>query len=318
MMSNAPEAEPHPLDALAEANRPWWSRYSYHGEFPLSSVASSMLHLLLVVLVVLMAARHLYNYDRTPPAVGVVDVADDAPAPGNANDLPGGGLQSNTAQKPSETPPKDTPDTEIKKVEAPEKLDTELPVTDIGTEFQAIDQKMTEAESKLNSALDQLRDNQNAEGSGSEGEGKGGSGGSGRGARAARWILMFNTRSPNDYLSQLDGLGATVAFPRSGNDYLYIYNPSSNPRQETRSLAGESRINWVDRDARSVTGVCRVLDVPVAPFMLSFLPRELEDRLLTLELGYQGLREEQIRSTTFEVVQRGGGYDVIVARQIKR
>ncbi len=314
-MSNASETKPHPLDELVEANRPWWSRYSRHGEFPLSSVTSSVLHLMLILIVLVVATRPLFNYDRTPPAVGVVDVADDAPAPGNANDLPGGGLQSSAAQKQPETPPEDTPDTKIKEPAKPEKLETKLPESDVGTEFEAIDQQMDEAESKLASALDQLRENQNGTGGGSEGEGKGGSGGSGRGARAARWILMFNTRSIPDYLAQLEGLGATIAFPRSGNEYLYVFNPSSNPRQETRSLAGESRINWVDRDARSVTGVCRALGVPEAPFMLSFLPRELEDRLLTLELGYQGLKEEQIRSTTFEVVQRGGGYDVLVANQ---
>jgi hypothetical protein len=148
---------------------------------------------------------------------------------------------------------------------------------------------------------------------------KGSRGGSGRDARAARWILKFNTRSVRDYLVQLDGLGIAIAFPQKGDKFLYFFSASSpNRTSEIRSVAGESRLSWPDRNAALLAPVCRELGIPVAPLMLLFLPVELEERFLKLELGYNNLEEDQIESTTFEVVRRGGRYDVMVVTQEAR
>jgi hypothetical protein len=321
--SQAPDSKPsnpidEPLDELTQANEPWWWRYSHHGEFPWSTVTSVVLHLFLVLLLVA-AAAPLFTYDRTPPTVDVIDVADDLPAPGSANDLPGGGVEADAGEDVSKDVPKDTPTPPIDDIPKPKALDEAVPPADTGTQIDQLDDQLRDAQNRLNRALDQLRKNQNQAGGGSAGPGRGGSGGTGRGARAARWILKFNTRSPHDYLAQIDGLGAEIAFPQMGNEFLYFRNPgSSNASSERRSLAGETRINWVDRDPESVANVCSALGIPTTPFMLAFLPRQLEERLLKLELAYNGLEEHEILSTTFEVVHRGGGYDVIVANQVPR
>jgi hypothetical protein len=62
--------------------------------------------------------------------------------------------------------------------------------------------------------------------------------------------------------------------------------------------------------------MAKLLGVPSAPFMVVFLPRPLEDKMLKLELAFQGARsEDEIAQTEFEAVPRGGGYDVIVIDQ---
>ncbi|NQT14911.1 MAG: hypothetical protein HQ582_19305 [Planctomycetes bacterium] len=318
MTSKVPDPFGKPLEELSEANRPWWRRYSHHGEFPWSTVVSCVLHLFILLLIAA-ATAPLLKYDRTPPSVDVVYAGEDTPAPGNADDLPGGSLEEGAAEEVTEEVPDEMTETEVDEVTEPKPLDPQVNPLAPSLELAPLEEQMKEAQERLNRAQEQLRKNQDGSGGGSSGPGRGGSGGSGRGARASRWVLKFNTRATQDYLAQLDGLGASIAFPQSGNEFLYIYNPSSsNPRQERRSLAGENRINWVDRDRETVTAVCSALKVSVAPFMLAFLPVEMEERLLRLELAYNNLEEDEILSTTFEVVHRGGKYDAIVASQRAR
>jgi len=318
MRSKSPDPFEQSLEDLAEANRPWWRRHSHHGEFPWSTVMSCVLHLF-ILLMIAAAAAPLLRYDRTPPAVDVVYVVDDLPAPGEADDLPGSALEDGAAEEMADDVPEEMAEAEFDQVTEPKLLDPEVDPLTPGSELAPLEQQMKEALERLNRAQEQLRENQEGSGGGSSGAGKGGSGGSGRGARAARWVLKFNTRAAQDYLAQLDGLGASIAFPQSGNEYLYVFNPSSeNARRERRSLAGENRINWVDRDRESVTAVCSALKIPVAPFMLAFLPMAREERLLRQELAYNNLEEDEILSTTFEVVHRGGKYDTIVASQQAR
>jgi hypothetical protein len=50
--------------------------------------------------------------------------------------------------------------------------------------------------------------------------------------------------------------------------------------------------------------------------MIMFLPLELENRMLELELAYMGTKaEEDIAQTHFQVVRAGGGFDVQVSSQ---
>jgi hypothetical protein len=67
-----------------------------------------------------------------------------------------------------------------------------------------------------------------------------------------------------------------------------------------------------------VAAVCRTLGIDVSPMMIAFLPLKLEDRMLQLELAYNNLGEDQIASTHFECVVRGGKYDVVVVHQISK
>ena len=124
MMSDVPNPYEEPLQELTEANQPWWRRYSRHGEFPWSTVMSFAMHLF-ILLVIAVAAVPLLNYDRTPPAVDVVYVADDAPAPGSAADLPGGSLEEGAAETPDEAVPDEMPETQIDQLPEPQQIDRE-------------------------------------------------------------------------------------------------------------------------------------------------------------------------------------------------
>ena len=144
----------------------------------------------------------------------------------------------------------------------------------------------------------------------------GGGSGGGRAGRAARWVLQFNTSAASEYLSQLGGLGAEVAFPQQGDSYLYFSNLGGSPTSSTRDLSSESRIYWMDSDPRSYRSVAARLNVPSPPFMVAFLPAALEEKMLKLEKAYKGVQDEdKIAQTVFECVRRGGGYDVIVVDQ---
>ena len=85
-----------------------------------------------------------------------------------------------------------------------------------------------------------------------------------------------------------------------------------------KDLSSETRLFWVDERPESYQAVARELGVNDAPFMVAFMPLELETKMLDLELRYGNLAEEDIASTQFEVVRRGSAYDVIVVRQVPR
>ncbi len=148
------------------------------------------------------------------------------------------------------------------------------------------------------------------------GGGGGGGGGTGRAGRAARWVLKFNYSNANHYLSQLGGLGAAIAFPQRGDQWLYFTDLAGSPSRSVRDLSGEDRIFWINEDPASAGVVAQSLGIgPVTP-MLAFLPVELEQRMLKMELAYKGAAsEDDIIQTVFECVARGGGFDVIVVDQ---
>ena len=318
------------LDGLVEIGQPWWKRYSAHGEFPWSTVTSLVFHAFLVVLILVLSKR-MVTRDPLPPAVDSIVVGDDSEAPagdpgpgegpGKGDGLPVEDTPAKPEEKLPDTPPKELPKTDVQKV-APDPKDLMPPLPDPNAQPPP-DKDDDKAFDRIKEIRERLANNIGAKsskkGTGPAGGGAGGSGAKGRGARPARWVLRFSTSSAQNYLAQLDGLGATVAFPLRGDKYLYFYNASSSDRRsEQRDLANDNRLYWIDGKPESVQRVTQFLGdarVARAPCMVAFLPVELEDRMLKLELAYQNRQEDEILSTEFEVVTRGGKYDVFVARQ---
>lgn len=298
----------------------FWTLYSPRGEFPLSSTASVVLHLLAVLLIILIG-RLVLTKPVEPPGVDVLQVSPDpiaAPDVG-AGDGPQSeetleGAQKDAEESLAQTPPSE----EIAAVDEAVKSDVDVPDTQ-GQKQQA-KRKAQQAKSAAQSARERLeaaknRLQENLGGSG----GGGGRGPTGRAARVARWILRFDTTNARDYLNQLGGLGAQIAFPDRGEKYLYFSNLASpTPKRELKDFSNETQLYWIDENPESVAMVCQYLRVQNSGFFLAFLPRELEERMLRMELAYMNLAEEEIASTTFRVVRRGGGYDVQVERQIPR
>lgn len=167
---------------------------------------------------------------------------------------------------------------------------------------------------------------------GGSGDGKGKGTGSGRGEgkgtlskrekRNIRWTLLFNTSSARDYVSQLQGLGAFLAFPvgqgQQGLDYAVVRDLSSRPVKMAREdIYQLNRIRWFDDNPESVGGVMSVLGIRLPappPHFIAFMPQELEDKLLELELKYlkkkdRNRTEDDIKETKFRLNRRGKEYE---------
>jgi len=289
-------------------------------------------------------ATPLFRSDPLPPAVDSVALIDGEGGPAGAGGEGGEGggegegpageaaqpeAALNDVPKPAPVDP-----VEVAKVEKPDPKqpppDVVLPPTDV----LPGEERVEEARVRITAARAALANRftpPGKSGGGGAGTGKGGTGGTGsgsggdgsgtgRGGRVARWILKFRTTSTADYLEQLEGLGATLGLPLAGergDRWRFFDRPASaKDRWSDRDLSGESRIHWVDENAQNARSISLALNVPAAPFFVAFLPPELENRMLELELNYQNRREDEIRSTTFEVLRRGGKYDVMVLKQV--
>ncbi len=284
-----------------------------------SAGASFAFHFCLVMLAPLFQAM-MEPAETLPVEVGVVQVAE---ATSDASDVTEGLPGSEDALELSaETDMSDMPtDVSMENMEEVQQIDVTSPEVDVDSlieEAQTMRQEATDAAAAARAAAKSATDklNENLGGKPGGGTSTGGGGGTGRAGRAARWVLRFNTSSPQNYLAQMGGLGAEVAFPQRGDQYVYFSNLDSTPTKTVRDLAQENRIFWIDQNRGSFGGVAKTLGVPSAPMMLALMPTELEQRMTKLELAFKGAAsEEQIIQTVFECVSRGGGYDVIVVDQ---
>lgn len=318
-MADAPQELKEQEERLVSVpEETFWSLYSPKGEFPLSSTASIVLHLLLVLLIILVG-RLVLKKPVEPPGVDVLVVSPEptaAPDQGAEEAAP-----SEETLEPAEDKGEDTLEEPMPIEEAAavdDRPESKVEILDAEGQKQNVKRKAQEASEAAKSARDRLaaaksRLNENLGGAG------GGTGPTGRAARVARWILRFEATDVRNYLAQMGGLGAQIAFPSRGDKFLYFSNlDSPTPKQELRDLASETQLYWVDENPQSVAMVCQYLGVPNNGFFLAFLPRALEERMLKMELAYMNLAEEDIASTTFRVVRRGSGYDVQVESQIPR
>src|SRR5262249_52592238 len=140
--------------------------------------------------------------------------------------------------------------------------------------------------------------------------------------RVLRWAMTFNTLNGADYLNQLHGLGAIVPIPLPGGGKRFkiprvLKSPAAAREEDISTI---NRIYWVDDKPQSVNSLCTALrEHPVPPYFVAFFPQELEKRLLQLELDemerrYKKRNEEDIHETKFDVIRKGGAYDVRVRR----
>jgi hypothetical protein len=168
------------------------------------------------------------------------------------------------------------------------------------------------------------------------GKGRGGSGSGGgkdtgegkqnlspREKRMLRWTLKFDTRSGEDYVRQLRGLGAILAIPvkevkGQPPEYKIVRDLWKRPAQLLdEDISKIKRIYWVDDNPRSVMEVMNVLQVRLRPsHFIAFMPVELEMfELVELEHAYKGLAEDQILETKFRIVESGGTFRPEVMEQ---
>lgn len=276
-----------------------------------SGMVSFVFHFCLFLILPFLSSM-VRSEDKLPPSVDVVQVIDASSTGSQAfDDLPAG-LETQEDDSAGEMPVELEPTPKLDQ-SIPKAAETELEFDPSANSQQVADALAAArqaAAAASAAAAGQLDQNLGGTSSG------GGSGGTGRAGRAARWVLRFNTRTPRDYLGQLGGLGADVAFPDRGEQYRYFTNLSGTPQSSVKSLDREGRIYWIDQD--TFQQVAQHLGVS-APMMIAFLPLALEEKMSKLEMARareRGVsREEDIRQTVFECVRRGGSFDVIVVDQ---
>jgi hypothetical protein len=322
----------------------FWKKYSAHHEFPLSLSSSIFLHVLgFVLLGGFLFAFFGWNQDKKLDVDTVVIAGGGGNPNGVGNGLGSGVLPSKEAVDDKDRPQPERVAENINKEQLtkPEAQKPELPPLSPNG-LRPIEDPSA-ANTKLGAIGTQLREKIAGAiaGKGQGGPGSGGGQGSGTGTgignasgpgrgnltqrekRQMRWTMLFNTRSGEDYVDQLIGLGAILAIPAGPNhEYLVIRNldrrhgPIQPERENLRDL---NRIYWVDNKPQSVYSLARALGIrPVPEHFVAFFPQELEKELAEKELQYKGNKEEDIEETVFQVRRVGNRYEPVVVEQRRR
>lgn len=292
----------------------WLEENSPRHEAEYSGILSAIFHFCLLMILSLIAGWQ--HEQHSAPAVDVIAVSDaSSSADASADDLPGNdSLEMTTETEEFPFPQFDHPQETLQQVD-PTKIETDVSSATESLQSNVAEQARKAAQAAA--ALDGLNQQLNNAAGGAPATGATGSGSSGRAGRAARWILRFDTRSPRHYIEQLEGLGAELAFPETGDQWRYFDNlTAASPTTSLRDLSRETRIYWVDQNPQTYRAVGNLLGARDAPMMVVFLPIVLEQRMLEMELNYMGRKEEEdILQTEFVVVRRGGKLDVQVQSQ---
>jgi hypothetical protein len=341
---NAPKAKP-----LIPPEEQFWQRYSPHHEAPLSGIGSFALHFLIAGFLLVAGYLGWLSLGNRPKAVETDTVS---------IDHGGGGRRSGTEDAPKDagsskevaamaspeenkTPPtsEQRPDLQPLPSEPlqppPTSDDTQRFVRDQNSSLQKYDN----LDKSLQEAL-RLRESTGPAPKGQGGAGTGGGEGSGTGKaegsgigdkngklssrekRMLRWTMQFDTRSGQDYLRQLRGLGAILAIPkdRSGKDFWIIRDLGSRPPPLLdEDVSTIQRIFWIDDKPHSVASIMRALGLNLTPDrFVAFMPEELEQKLFDLELRYRGLKEDDIEETIFQVRLLRDKYVPFVVRQSEK
>jgi hypothetical protein len=138
--------------------------------------------------------------------------------------------------------------------------------------------------------------------------------------RMLRWSVKFKTYDARDYIRQLQGFGAILAFPAGREQegrYLVLRDLSQPRSAREEDVTSLDRIFWVDNVRRSVDSLCDALSLPRTREFVAFFPKSVEDRFLQVELAYLKQvhrleNEDLIEQTEFEIIEVGGRFDVQV------
>jgi hypothetical protein len=352
MSSNTPVAKEGKTPSAAKARRKppedsFWKHYSPHHEFPLSLLSSAMLHAIGITFLLLVAFGIILAFRANNPvpfeAVRLADTGGGGGRKTGIEEGEGVGRAPEENVKPGEKTEKSSPGEEVKRPEL-----TQAQINDLKIQFNDEAVRIIQSSKAAQAAmahidqevLRKLHDGLSpALGEGGPGKGGGKDGGKDKGKgsgvgegraslsqrekRMFRWHLESRPRSGMDYLRQLHGLGAILAIPKPENprDYYIVRDLLKRPTQLlNEDISKIQLIYWTPERPQLVHDVMQALDLQLRPsHFVAFFPVELEERLLKMELQYQGLKEDQITETWFEVVpESGGGYGVRVSNQTPR
>lgn len=308
----------------------FWQRYNQHLEFPTSlliSILALSLGFMLIVLVI-WAAMRTPDTKSVPIVLGI----------GGDDDFGEGKQGKDGVENPVVTglnPPteKDYENINLPRDQLPQVKDDLKKVIDI--EDPSADVAIADQNAAAINLLDkELRDKLlgvgqkkgfgkgPGQGSDPSGDGSGGTGADNTRARSLRWVLRFRTTGGRDYLNQLMAMRAVVMVPiKDSNKQMYIFRDLANPRPGTvatdsdiAQLSRQIQFNDFRRD--NVQGVAEALGLDYTPPVFwAFFPAELEADLSRKEKAFRNRQPENIEETIFQVVVRGGQYEIQVIEQ---
>jgi hypothetical protein len=333
---------------LVPPEEQFWQRYSPHHEAVVSGVSSFTLHGLLVGLLVLGGALGLFaflNPEQEPLEIGALGIPGGGGSPGivgNPVDNPGGAVGG--SENPVRPPmPEDEPEPAyqgptLADLPRAEVRPQSLPEIASDPDFKPYLDNNNIALEKMSkigqNARSQLIKGITGPGTGSggvgtnpggtgggTGDGPGGVQGNIRTKRMARWVMILNNRTGHEYLAQLNSMGAALGLPQRDGQIHILRDLNARPAVgQPEDLAKLNRIFFADDAPETVRGLAQALGLPeVPPYIIAFFPEPFEKLLVTLEQRYQGLREDQIQETQFQMVRgRTGALEPRVVSQTRR
>jgi hypothetical protein len=326
---------PIPTEQPALPDERFWKKHSPNQEFPISSLASIALHVGAVVILVLLFNFVINSSRDSSMPVEIFDGFTDAGGGGDPN----GSAISNVGGQPrvekatEDEIPRDAPKPNITMGALPDVL-KDLPALPTNPEANR-EADAAEAKSKLdNVAKGSTPNNGPGQSAGKSGTGSGGGKGSGKGAgtgsgdqpgtqgsvrqkRNLRWTLEFSSTTGNEYLRQLNALGAILVgdFP-DGTHVMYRQLGRSPVPAEPVDPELNTKIRWMDERPNFVSELSQAMSLERTPSQIrAYFPYKLEAELLRLELAYRGRKEEDIHSTKFRVFLEGERYRLVVSEQ---
>lgn len=334
-----PDGQPVAVEKpLIPPDEKFWQRYSPNAEMPLSGLASAVLHGMVLGIMLLGVFAWFSGGDKEVEMEPIL-FGDGVEGGGGGNVMgQGAGPQLSGPQdvpqdlKPDLKPDLPKPieaDTNIKPDTAPKLADDPDAISIVDN----LKKKNPTAGVFMKDALEGLT------GKGGGGKGWGGGTGDGvgtgigdkmgpgtgkrnaRGARLLRWTVNFNTKSGEDYVRQLNGIGAIIGVPDKTGKLMIIRNLSERPaKPKYENIRDINRIFWVDERADSARAVADALQLDLIPSQIvAFFPIEVEKQLVEVELAYgkkYGRKTEaDIRETEFAVSFRAGKPVFTVKRQ---
>jgi hypothetical protein len=315
-------------------------KYSRHHELPISSMASLTWHVLVGVLIVVVG--YIVTRDRSVD-MPIETVAYGDPGGGgvqngvgNASGLGAPQVEAATEQEmPKDARPLE-PLADIKglQIKAKDLLQGLEDDADAQRELAKFTDHGTQSLQKLAKLDEQFRKRlMGTPGYGQGGPGSGGGKGSGIGQgdgdgegsgkinartkRRLRWTLTFNISSGNDYLRQLQTLGAILAFKHPDGEIKVVKELLKRPvKLEVEDIQALNRIFWIDDAPDSVHKLAQALGLDFTPReIVALFPHDMEQTLVEKEKTFYNKREDQILETRFQVRMTGKGYDISVLQQ---
>lgn len=323
----------------------FWVRYSPHHELPVSAAGSFLLHVVGFGLLGLILIGVIKGIGNVRPVEVGMPVAIE-PTGGGGGNPRGIGDGPNTGILPTgkEAVQPDVREPLVsagKAAPAPlREVDKTPPaLADVASERLIQEQTTDTVLGQLSDIGQQARKNIEGRiaGRGKGGSGSGGGDGSGIGtgtgpgtgsgkagidtrtSRQQRWVMIFNTTDGNDYLRQLQHLGAIVAVPQPGGGYVVYRDLTRRPlKGEVEDVGTINRIYWVDDKPHSVESLTRAMGIqPTPTHIAAFFPETLEGDLRRKEQTHYRGKEENIEETRFHIVRRGAKYEPVIVMKPK-